>query len=168
MKTIDYRPGVARHVQDNDYHKQLRAPLRVTVAEACEILGISEGAVRQRIKRGTLRTEKLAGRVYVFLPEALLHGSRGTEQTRTPESGARTSEVEALREQVEWLRGEVQRKDAILLSMTEAMKALSAPEREPPETVEEAPEGAEPHPSTEEAQGGVQEPQRRRWWEFWR
>ena len=43
---------------------------RVSVAGACELLGISEGAVRKRIARGTLKTERDgAGRVWVLLPD---------------------------------------------------------------------------------------------------
>jgi hypothetical protein len=131
-----------------------------TIKSAAAILGTSEGAIRQRLRRGTLRSVRREGRVYAILD--------GTEQTGTHESSTLTSEVEALREQVEWLRGEVQRKDAILLNMTEAMKALSPPvqeaspdERESPQTVEEEPEKAEPRSATVEAQEGVQ---RRPWW----
>ena|SRR5215208_521871 len=131
-----------------------------TIKSAAAILGTSEGAIRQRLRRGTLRSVRREGRVYAILD--------GTEQTDTHESSTLTSEVEVLREQVEWLRGEVQRKDAILLNMTEAMKALSPPvqeaspdERESPQTVEEEPEKAEPHSATVEAQEGVQ---RRPWW----
>src|SRR5215212_6564945 len=40
---------------------------RVTVQEAALLLGISEGAVRARIHRGTLETERDSGTVYVRL-----------------------------------------------------------------------------------------------------
>jgi hypothetical protein len=43
----------------------------------------------------------------------------------------------------------------IIAALTSRIPAIEAPE-----TVEEAPEGAEPHPGTEEAQEGVQRP----WW----
>lgn len=44
---------------------------RLTVPEACEALGISEGAVRKRIARGTLKSERDAqGRVRVVLDAA--------------------------------------------------------------------------------------------------
>jgi excisionase family DNA binding protein len=42
-------------------------PRRVPVAEAARLLGISDGAVRQRIKRGTLPSEREGGRLYVLL-----------------------------------------------------------------------------------------------------
>jgi len=81
----------------------------------------------------------------------------GGEASSTHERDALISEM---RDRIQFLEDEHRRKDAILLNMTEAMKALSPPEREAPETVEEAPEGAEPHPGTEEPQQGAQRP----WW----
>jgi hypothetical protein len=42
-------------------------PQRVTVREAASVLGISEGAVRMRIKRGTLRSTREHDRLYVLL-----------------------------------------------------------------------------------------------------
>ena len=134
-----------------------------TIKTAAQLLGTSEGAVRQRIRRGTLRSIRRGGRVYVALD--------GTEPSSTlsstPESTRLTSEVAALRDEVEWLRGEVQRKDAILLNMTEAMKALSPPTSEDcpesAETAEEGPEGAEPR----SAAGGAQEGAQRPWWRRW-
>jgi excisionase family DNA binding protein len=40
---------------------------RVTVQEAARLLGISEGAIRARIHRGSLETEREGGTVYVRL-----------------------------------------------------------------------------------------------------
>jgi hypothetical protein len=40
---------------------------RLTVAQAAAALGITEGAVRSRIKRGTLATAKEGGNVFVLL-----------------------------------------------------------------------------------------------------
>jgi hypothetical protein len=42
---------------------------RLTVPDAAVALGITETAVRQRIGRHTLPTERVAGRVYVVLPD---------------------------------------------------------------------------------------------------
>ena len=74
-----------------------------------------------------------------------------------------------MRSRIQFLEDELQRKDAILLNMTEAMKALSPPsqetppdERESPQTVEEEPERAEPQPTTVESQEPVQGPWCRR------
>ena len=53
---------------------------RVTVSEASDILGISTGAVRNRITRGTLEAERDRGRVFVVLPDVMPEDTRqGTD-----------------------------------------------------------------------------------------
>jgi excisionase family DNA binding protein len=145
----------------------------LTVAQAADALGVSQDAVRKRIRRGTIQSERdESGRVYVYVPasETVHKTGQDTSQPQ-PEPTALTSEIESLREQVQWLRGEVQRKDAILLSMTEAMKALPPPRENAPESPQSA---ASPGPTDTpdrggaEPQEGVQDAERRRWWEFWR
>jgi hypothetical protein len=76
-----------------------------------------------------------------------------------------------MRARIEFLEEEHRRKDAILLNMTEAMKALSPPSeaRESPQTVEGASESAEPRPATggsatEGAQESTKRPQQRSGW----
>jgi hypothetical protein len=112
---------------------------RVTVPEAAEALGITAEAVRMRIKRGTLRSERQAGRVFVLLGQ-----DQPTEQP-TDRPGESSTLISEMRSRIQFLEDELQRKDAILLNMTEAMKALSPPSQE---TSPEAPETpVEPRPS---------------------
>jgi hypothetical protein len=133
---------------------------RVTVQEAARQLGITESAVRKRAQRGQLRSEKaMEGkkeRLYIFLDP---------DEDKFPEP-FRERYIRSLEQRVNTLEDEVYRQQAILLNMTEAMKALSPPAqeesseaRESPQTVEEEPERAEPSSSTQSAQGPV--PQRR-------
>src|ERR671910_678882 len=210
---------------------------RLTVPQAAQALGTTEGAVRGRIKRGTLRSHREAGTVYVVLegsPSAL-HRNESVDspadQPELVEELRRTNEL--LREVITTRDEEIRRRDTIIMNMTEAMKALNppAPEddssearesdvspeptgdlgelreeldtertrreraestlregmdeerrrreaaererddlrrelfarrepRESPQTAEEEPERAEPHPATVESQEGVQRP----WW----
>jgi predicted ArsR family transcriptional regulator len=134
---------------------------RVTVQEAARQLGITESAVRKRAQRGQLRSEKaMEGkkeRLYIFLDP---------DEDKFPEP-FRERYIRSLEQRVNTLEDEVYRQQAILLNMTEAMKALSPPsqepppdERESPRTVDEEPERAEPRPTTVESQEGVQRP----WW----
>ncbi len=58
---------------------------RLTVSEAADELGISAEAVRSRVKRGTLRSTKEGGTVYVLLP-----GSVSDDQTRPGDDQTRT------------------------------------------------------------------------------
>jgi excisionase family DNA binding protein len=64
---------------------------RLTVQEAAHRLGVSESAVRKRIKRGTLRREKTEdGRILVYMEPS----APGTEKVRTPEDDALISEMQ--------------------------------------------------------------------------
>lgn len=96
---------------------------RVTVPEAAERLGLSENAVRKRVQRDTIQWERDEdGRVYVYL-----------SPTMTDQVGDQAADQSALTKhmasEIEFLRAELQRKDAILLSMTEGLKggALTEP-----------------------------------------
>jgi excisionase family DNA binding protein len=145
---------------------------RVTVSEAAEQLGITAEAVRMRIKRGTLRSERQAGRVFVLLgPDRPIE--RTTERTEPIED--RTAELIAtLQEQLAEEREARRRADTIIAQLARAneeqartIRELEAPSeppseaRESPQTVEEEPDRAEPQSGT----GGAQQPvQRRSWW----
>jgi excisionase family DNA binding protein len=120
---------------------------RLTVSEAAEALGVTAEAVRMRIKRGTLRSERQAGRVFV-----LLGPDRPTEHTteRTEPTESRTAELIAtLQEQLAEEREARRRADTIIAQLARAneeqartIRELEAPsespseERESPQTVE--------------------------------
>ena len=134
---------------------------RVTVQEAARQLGITESAVRKRVQRGLLEHDKETdGRLYVYLDTQ----DKVRDKVR---DSSYDMLVRRLENENEFLRRELERKDTILLNMTEAMKALSPPPqeassepRESPQTVEEEPDRAEPHSGAPGAQEGVQRP----WW----
>lgn len=147
---------------------------RLTVAQAAVALGITEGAVRSRIKRGTLPTAKEGGNVFVLLDD-------GTSQAnQTPNVNVLSDQsqlIEALQDQIRNLREQLdaerearteeqRRHDTIVAQLTSKIPAIEAPQEAPhtPETVEEATEEAEPR----YAAGGAQESAQRPWWQFWR
>jgi excisionase family DNA binding protein len=137
------------------------ASLRVSVQEAAEQLGTTVDAIRKRVQRNTIRHEKDAGgRVWIFLDADRTRHDTDQDTAGLRQDGESNALISEMHDRIRFLEDELQRKDAILLNMTEAMKALSPPERESPETVEEASEAPEPHPATEEPQEGVQRP----WW----
>ena len=69
---------------------------RLTLAEASVVLGVSKDAVRMRVRRNTLRSEKGEdGRVYVFV-----NTTRDDVHTE-PQSDTSQELVEVLRAQVE-------------------------------------------------------------------
>ena len=62
--------------------------LRVTISEAAARLGVTEGAIRKRIQRGSLLKEQREdGRVYVYLPVShdSSHEQSQGEPSLTPE-----------------------------------------------------------------------------------
>jgi hypothetical protein len=131
---------------------------RVTVSEAAARLSISEGAVRQRINRGTLAYEKGEdGRIYVLLdPDSTdvyteQYGVQHDVQYETMERLLQT-----LEQQNAFLRAEVERKDAILMSLVQRVPELEA-----------SPEGTESPTTTgngEDKGAGSPVAENRSWW----
>jgi len=133
---------------------------RVTVSEAAERLGITQDAIRQRVRRNTIQHDKAPdGRVHVYLDES-----------HTPPQDTHDDLVDALRDQVEVLKteladwkAEAQRKDTIIMSLTQRIPELEAPRQEPLETYEaaEEPQGrGQPRSDATGQQEGAQWP----WW----
>ena len=121
---------------------------RVTVSEASDILGISTGAVRNRITRGTLEAERDRGRVFVVLPDDV------------PEDTRRGTDVEYLKAHIATLQEalESERESSRELRRIVAALTQRIPELEAPSEPRESPETA-----TEE-QG---EPESVPWWRRW-
>ena len=144
----------------------------VTVQEAARRLGVKDDAIRKRIQRGTLRSEKDSedGRVYVYLDTA-----QGTVQDTTYDAAEDASQaalvlVEEMRDRIAYLQKmldeerearteEARRKDHIIMSLTQRVPELEAPgeERHAPETASEDDGGTEP------PAGDTGAP-RRSWW----
>jgi hypothetical protein len=143
------------------------------------VLGITEGAVRSRIKRGTLTIAKEGAAVFV------LWGGGTSEANQPPSDGEPTAQpglVEELRDRVASLERQLERRGdeterlhQIIAGLAQAnaeqartIRAIEAPASDEPtqdaETVEEAPEGAEPRPATPGAQTAAQGAERRSWW----
>jgi hypothetical protein len=135
---------------------------RLTLTEAAEDLGMSRDAVRMRVRRGSLESEKGEdGRVYVFVEpdQDTVHPEAQDESSSSPL-------VDALKDEISHLRRESERKDAIIMSLSQsnaelsrtirAIEAPSSPSAEP-----ESPEGS-PDSPTEGFGLGEEEFQRRR------
>jgi hypothetical protein len=136
---------------------------RVTVQEAARVLGITEGAVRARIYRRTLETEREGGTVYVRIDDDDTMNERAeqSELVRTLRE-YNTS----LERQLNAEREARRRADTIIVQLTQATAALAArvpelaappeaPEApEAPETTPEMPRGPTPSEASEATQGG--------------
>jgi hypothetical protein len=143
---------------------------RVSVYEAADLLGVTVDAIRKRIQRGTMPHERHEdGRVYVLLDETRALQDKTSKPTSTVQDDVQddsqvpylTDElITELRAQNEWLRREVERKDAILLRIAERLPELEVT-TEPREATVSTSEGQ----SKGTAPAEQQEPsQRRSWW----
>jgi hypothetical protein len=124
-----------------------QANQRLTVAQAAVSLGITEGAVRSRIKRGTLPTVKEGGTVYVMLVDG---SSEANQSPRADEPYGEPSDqselVESLQDQLTYLRqqleaernahAETRRIAYTLAQRVPELEAAQEP-RESPETASE-------------------------------
>jgi hypothetical protein len=144
---------------------------RLTVPEAASWLGITEAAVRGRIKRGTLRSYREEGNVYVVLVGDESRGE-STANRDAPATDPREELVEELRGQVDYLQGIIGTRDRELSEMRrllagalERIPEIEAPRDSPPEgALREAP--PEPHgPETKGAETteGTDTPTERSW-----
>jgi hypothetical protein len=149
---------------------------RMTVAQAAVLLGLSEDAIRSRLKRGTLSKEKDAdGTVFVVLDggRPTTNGDRPTTDQTTDQSALALMQahLDSLGEQLTYIRDQLdQEREAnrenrrIIAGLVQRVPELG-PAYEPrdaPETATEEPEGSDPLPATEEAQEDAQP--RSSWW----
>ena len=143
---------------------------RLTLTEAADVLGISKDAVRMRVRRNSLRSEKGEdGRVYVFVnatTNATAHDVRPGPQAE----GSTAELVEVLRAQVADLQSRLDRETEanrenrrIIAGLIERVPELEAPSQEPRGSNLSAQE--ERTTSTPgEPQPGPETPAPRPWW----
>jgi hypothetical protein len=140
---------------------------RLTVAQAAAALGITEGAVRSRIKRGTLPTTKERGTVFVLLGD-------GTSKANQPPNigvpGDQSELIASLQDQVRYLREQLdaerearteerRRHDTVVAQLTSKIPAIEAPQEasEAAETATDAEDRGDVPPAQER-------PAERPWW----
>ncbi len=130
---------------------------RVTIQEAARRLGVSEGAVRKRVTRGTLRHDKAPnGRVFVYLDAGDRRGvDDGQDAGVDPHNTALISRLEG---EVEFLRDQVRRQQEIIAQQAVTMRQLSAAPEEVPESPED-PNPTDTTPPSGETQTATQPPQ---------
>src|SRR5215207_1615725 len=127
---------------------------RVTVPEAAKMMGVTQSAIRKRVHRGTIPWDKdHEGRIYVYVdPSEMSPETRGGKARETSVGQSGDELLEAYRDQVEFLRRELERKDTLLISLMQRV-----PELEPAK--DSSTEMREPLVSpSEEADKGVRAP----------
>lgn len=95
---------------------------RVTVTEAARLLGVTQSAVRKRIQRGTIRWDKdTEGRIFVYVYPSETTSERSGD---TNQGQSRDELIVELRDQINFLRSELDRKDALLVSLMRRIPEL--------------------------------------------
>ena len=118
---------------------------RLTIPEAAEVLGVTQSAVWQRIKRATIHHEKDSDdKTYVFIEPPVTKTNKVSDASP---DGLRDALFRAMQEQVETLKREVEdwkeearRKDTIIMTMAQRIPELE-PASEPREEPVSASEG---------------------------
>jgi hypothetical protein len=141
---------------------------RYTVPEAAQALGISPEAVRNRLSRGTLKSVKEAGTVYVLLEADRMRHTGDTpidRPTDTPPElvDQMQARIDSLERQLEQAHERDRENRRIIAALTSRIPAIEAPSEQresPEETSTDAEDRAEPYP----AAGGDQQGAQRPWW----
>jgi hypothetical protein len=145
---------------------------RASLRDAAKILDISEGAVRKRIRRGTLRSEiGDDGRRYVFVERGPKGETRGTVEGEPEGGDALISEmrgrIDDLRNQLESEREANRENRRIIAALTSRIPELEpVPPSEAPRMPQEEPEPPSEGDDSEagEDPGEQQRGAYRPWW----
>jgi predicted transcriptional regulator len=131
---------------------------RVTVGEAAKILGISESAVRKRVQRDQIDHDRdEGGKLYVYL-------SSRDKVVDSVQDEVRDRYITFLERELEARSDEIRRRDAIIMNMTEAMKAIGPAREEPSESSESHGPIDTPTDAGEGQESGSERPEERSWW----
>lgn len=144
---------------------------RLDIKEAAAALGTSVDAVRKRIQRGTLESERQDGKVYVWLGGDRMIESETLTSAKDETITELRARVASLEHQLQLRAEEIQRRDVIISQFAQLIPELPPTEREeePPEphdSADSSPEGEEAQTKQESSRSSSQHPQeqKRSWW----
>ncbi len=133
------------------------------VPDAAKALGISPEAVRNRLSRGTLRSEKVDGRVSVLIDRDMVrHTERHVDDTPNGVPPNTSGLVEEMRARIEDLRDQLEAERAanrenrrIIAGLIERVPAIEAPQND---------QGDAQRPSDGSVGMEREKPEGRSWW----
>ncbi|MBA3794277.1 MAG: hypothetical protein H0X19_09115 [Rubrobacter sp.] len=143
---------------------------RLTVQEAAEVLGTSVDAVRMRVRRGSLLSEKDPdGRVYVYLNDDSSKTRPRPDGEPTALISAKDETIAVLREQLEAERDAHREARRIIAGLVQRVPALDAPAEasapyQPNETATEDAANVTPGTAPPADGSGAQNGSQRSWW----
>ena len=142
---------------------------RLTVSDAAKLLNVTPEAVRQRIRRGTIKHERTQdGRYYVFLTpkeDVEDHVENGTN----PDQQLRSDYIETLKRELEARNQELSEMRRLVAGALERIPAIEAPADMPEESLRderESPVSGEEGPPYGTSPQEAEEPlHKRSWWQ---
>lgn len=141
--------------------------------EAAEALDTSVDAIRKRIQRGTLESERQDGKVYVWLGEDRTDESYTLTSAKDETIAELKDRVASLEHQLQLRAEEIQRRDVIISQFAQRIPELPQAEQEESSEAHESADGdseeaetAESRTEQADSQISSQHPQERKrsWW----
>jgi excisionase family DNA binding protein len=137
---------------------------RLTVQEAAEILGTSVDAVRMRVRRGSLESEKDPdGRVYVWVNGDASETKPGLDGEPDALISAKDETIATLREQLAAERQAHAEARRIIAGLVERIPAIEAPVETPPDAPG-SPETESAPPDRDDVSPGPERGAEPSWW----
>jgi excisionase family DNA binding protein len=141
---------------------------RVTVEEAAKLLDVSVDAIRKRIERGTLQSEKIDGTRYVFIDTKVMTNQDHDMTTQqdydmTDLVASMQDQIDTLKQELDDWKEEARRKDAILLTMAQRIPELEPAREASPEATGEAVTPSD-HQGNGTGRTDEETPENRSWW----
>jgi DNA-binding MarR family transcriptional regulator len=150
-----------------------RDSIRLSVPQAAERIGITQDAVRKRIKRGYIEWEKDAeGRLYVWVDPTETgketSSNTSSETSQDVDAPVLLDYVETLKERIHHLEEESRRKDHLLAAALERIPAIEPPPDTPTRNIPPEPTGASVGHSDNgggsAGSDGMEEAEKPSWW----
>ena len=137
---------------------------RLTVAQAAAQLGVSQDAIRKRIRRNTIDYDQDPdGRIYVYVDSSEIAQEESSDASIERLVQVQHDDIDFLRRELETRTEEIRRRDSIIAALTQRLPEIEAPS-EPRLTLEETTEKNEArveHPAgSREVRRGARKP----WW----
>jgi hypothetical protein len=113
---------------------------RLTVAQAAAQLGVSQDAIRKRIRRNTIDYDQDPdGRIYVYVDSSEIAQDESSDASIERLVQVQHDDIEFLRRELETRTEEIRRRDSIIAALTQRLPEIEAPS-EPRLTLEETTE----------------------------
>jgi hypothetical protein len=101
---------------------------RLTVAQAAAQLGVSQDAIRKRIRRNTIDYDQDPdGRIYVYVDSSEVVQDESSDASMERLVQVQHEDIEFLRRELETRTEEIRRRDSIIAALAQRLPELEAP-----------------------------------------